>query len=69
MREYNITLTSKEIEIIQDCLCGMESKLREDAAYLLHNNESGINTNFANKKIENANICKNLWYKLYDLSV
>lgn len=67
MKEYNITLTEREIEALQICLCGMESTLREQAAQLLENNKTGINTNFANKKRERANECDALWKKLNDL--
>ena len=67
MKEYNITLTEREIEVLHICLCNMESTLREQAVTLLENNETGINTDFAKQKIERANECDSLWYKLYNL--
>lgn len=65
MEEYNITLTEREVDTLQMCLCGMESKLREQLAIL--SNETGINTGYIKRKRERANECDALWHKLNKL--
>lgn len=66
MKEFTITLTEKEVELIQISLSetGLEAELKAD--YLDRHNKTGINTASINAKREQKTNCDNLWQKLYD---
>ena len=66
MKEYSITLTEREIEVLQICLCNVAYDMGAEADRLEMHNESGINTNAINLKRERKTECDNLWQKLYD---
>lgn len=66
MKEFTITLTSEEVELLQISLSetGLNAELRAD--HLARHNKTGINTASINAKREQKRNCDNLWQKLYD---
>lgn len=67
MREFNITLTEKEIEILQTCLCETAFTSRSTAEHLEKHNQSGANTKAITAKKDHAKRCDEIWAKLYEI--
>lgn len=66
MKEYNITLTEREIEVLQISLCETALHLERSTRILKKRNKLGINSKMIklNQKCKQA--CDDLWEKIYD---
>lgn len=66
MKEFTITLTEKEIELLQISLCETALNLEQEADRLEKHNQSGVNTGFIKSKREHKKNCDTLWLNLYN---
>lgn len=61
----NIDLNEKEVEYLLDALANEISRLNERRINLIENNESGINSKFADRIKERIEILDAIWEKVY----
>lgn len=66
MKEYQITLTEREIEVLRISLCETSLNLERTANTLEQHNRTGINAKAIEMKRECAKECDTLWNKLFD---
>lgn len=66
MKNIKITLTERELEVLQISLFANKIDLEEEIEYLANHNETGVHTWKIEKKFERINECVKLWHKLYD---
>lgn len=69
MEEYNITLTEREIEVLQIALCASKIALENDIDNLKNHNKTGINTNKITQKIKRIKDCDELFTKLHKANI
>ena len=66
MKEITITLTVKEIELIQEALSTHRINRQNYADHLAEHNKTGINTKTIERNRRVARECNTLFGKLYD---
>lgn len=67
MNTYIVELNASEIEAIEVSLCSLMMEMENSIANLKSHNESGINTNKINKKLDCLNRLEDLWVKLQEV--
>lgn len=61
----NVDLNEKEVEYLLDALANEISRLNERRINLIENDESGINSKFADRIKERIEILDAIWEKVY----